>query len=110
MSTKVPNPFPSDLRGEQRAKSVPPETDSFMANINTAFGQQILNISKRKWKPNIHHHRQADDLRARLEILEWVAFCHPERLGIRPARLKPFSSDVLDGAHRRHLMCHERYI
>jgi hypothetical protein len=33
MSTKLLNPFLSDLSGKQRAKSVPPETDSFMADI-----------------------------------------------------------------------------
>jgi len=37
MSAKVLNPFSSDLRGKQRAKPVPPEADSFMANINTAL-------------------------------------------------------------------------
>jgi hypothetical protein len=33
MNTKLLNPFLSDLSGKQRAKSVPPETDSFMADI-----------------------------------------------------------------------------
>ena len=33
ISTKLLNPFLSDLSGKQRAKSVPPETDSFMADI-----------------------------------------------------------------------------
>ena len=48
-----------------------------MADINTAFVQQIFHISKRKWITHIDHNRQADDLGRRLEVLEWVAFCHP---------------------------------
>ena len=47
-----------------------------MADINTAFVQQIFHILKRKRKPDVHHHRQADELGRRLEVLEWVAFCH----------------------------------
>ena len=39
-----------------------------MADIDAAFVQQIFHISKRKRKPDVHHHRQADDLRARLEV------------------------------------------
>jgi hypothetical protein len=42
--TKLLNPFSSDLRGEQRAKSVPPEPHRFMADIDPAFVQQILHI------------------------------------------------------------------
>jgi hypothetical protein len=62
MSAKVLNPFPSDLRGEQRAKSVPPEPHRFVADIDATFMQQILHIPQRQWEPDIHHHRQADDL------------------------------------------------
>jgi hypothetical protein len=93
MSTKLLNPFLSDLSGKQRAETVPPETDSFMANINTAFVQQIFHISKRKWITHIHHNRQADDFGRRLEVLEWVAFCHSVKLDNRPARLNQVSSD-----------------
>ena len=87
MSTKLFNPFLSDLSGKQRAETVPPETDSFMANVNTAFVQQIFHISKRKWITHIHHNRQADNFGRRLEVLEWVAFCHSVKLDRRPARL-----------------------
>ena len=38
MSAKVLNPSPTDLSRKQRAKSVPPETDSFMADVDAAFG------------------------------------------------------------------------
>ncbi len=93
MGTKSLNPFSSDLRGEQWAEPVPPKSDRFVADIDPTLVQKVLDISKRKRKPNVKHHCQADDLRARLEILEWVAFCHPTTLGVRPSRLKPFSFD-----------------
>jgi len=64
-----------------------------MANINTAFLQQIFHISKRKWITHIHHHSQADDFRRRLEVLEWVAFYNPATLIAHPARLNRFCSD-----------------
>ena len=38
----------------------------------------------------------ADDLRARLEVLEWGAFGHGQRLRKPPARLKPLQSDITD--------------
>jgi hypothetical protein len=55
--------------------------------------QQILNIAKGKWKPDVHHHRQADDLGAGLEIPKRGAFCHGRTLPPRLARLKAVSSD-----------------
>ena len=64
-----------------------------MANINTALVQQIFHISKRKWITHIHHNRQTDDFRGRLEVAKRGAFCHPATLGVHPARLNQFSSD-----------------
>ena len=83
------NPFPSDLGGEHRAEPVPPKPHRFVADIDATFMQQILNIAKGKWKPDVHHHNKADDFRAGFEVTGWVAFCHPERLADCPARLKP---------------------
>jgi len=60
MSTKVLNPFSSDIAGEQRAKPVPPKPKRLMADLNTAFMQQIFDISKRKRISNLHHNRQPD--------------------------------------------------
>jgi len=53
----------------------------------------IIHITKRKRKPHIKHHRQADDLRARFKVPEWRVFCHTARLRKRPARLKLVLSD-----------------
>ena len=46
MSTKVLNPFSSDLRGEHRTKTVPPEPHRFMADIDATFMQQVLDIAQ----------------------------------------------------------------
>jgi len=53
--------------------------------------QKILNIPERKWKTDIKHHRQANDLRARLEVAKWAAFCHPLTLGGANERSKKVS-------------------
>ena len=60
-----------------------------------AVGYQAFenHISKQKWITHIHHNRQADDLRARLEVLEWVAFCHPATLGVPLTHFNQVSSD-----------------
>jgi len=47
-----------------------------MADVDPAFVQQVLDVSERKGKANVHHDRQADDLRAAVKVLEGVAFCH----------------------------------
>ena len=88
------NPFSSDLRGKHRTKSVTPEPHRFVADIDATFMQQILDIAKGKWKPDIHHHRQADDLWAGFEIPKRGAFCHPVTLVGRLASLKLVSSDT----------------
>ena len=64
-----------------------------MADIDTAFMQQIFDISEREWKPDVHHHSKADDLRTGSEVPKGITFRHPPRLGDRPARLKPDRSD-----------------
>ena len=54
---------------------------------------KILHITAQKRKPNVKHHRQADDLGARFKVAEWGVFCHSERLRDRPPRLKLVLSD-----------------
>ncbi len=81
------DPPPADLTGEHRAKAVPPETDWLLADVDAAYMQQIRHIVERQQEPGTHHNRHVDDFRRRLEVLEWVAFCHSVKLGHRPARL-----------------------
>ena len=59
--------------GHLRASPYP-----FVADIDATFMQQILDVAKGKWKPNVHHYRSADDLGGRLEVAKRGAFCHLE--------------------------------
>jgi hypothetical protein len=64
-----------------------------VADFDATLMKEIFDIPQRKWKTNVEHHGQADDLGAGFEVLEWRAFCHPKRLGWCPARLKRVLSD-----------------
>lgn len=86
-------PALADFGREHRAKSVPPKPDSFVANVDAPFVQQIFHIAKLKRDPDIHHHRQMDDLGGCFEMAKWVWFSHAPTLEKRPTRLKPVSSD-----------------
>jgi hypothetical protein len=72
-----------------------------VADRDAAFVQHILHITMRKRETNVHHHGQAYDLRARLEVTKGGTFCHPERLCGRPARIKKISSDSAFKLHNR---------
>jgi hypothetical protein len=87
------DPFPANLSGKHRAKSVPPKPNRLMADVDAAFVQKIFHIPQRERKTSVHHHGEADDLRARFDVPKGGTFCHPERLSSRPARLKKSSSD-----------------
>lgn len=82
-----------DFRREHRAKPKPPISDGFVANVDAPLVEQIFDVAKRQWKPDIHHHRKADDLGAGLEVSKRRALGHAESLRIHPAPLKPISSD-----------------
>ena len=64
-----------------------------MAYVDPALVQQILDVSKRKREAHVHHDRQADDLLARLEVLERITFRHPETLPSPLPHRKPGCSD-----------------
>lgn len=72
---------------------MPPGVYRLMADVDAALVQQILDVSEREWKANLHHHRQADDLRAGLEVAKWRSFGHRWTVRNRPTRLKPDSFD-----------------
>ncbi len=98
--------FAADFSGKHRAKSIPPVPHSFVADVDPALAQQVLDIAERKWKSNVHHDRQTDDLGAAVKVLEGVCFRHQQRLRNRPARLKQICSDkallsLLEGAGTR---------
>ncbi len=60
-----------------------------MRDIDPALVQQILHIPQRERVANIHHHREADDLRQRLEIAKNAGAAHPIRLAALPVSDKP---------------------
>lgn len=55
--------FLPDLAHEQWIKSVPLVADCFMTDIDAPFMKKAFDIAKRKWKPDVHHYSQADNLR-----------------------------------------------
>ncbi len=91
----------SYLGSDHRAKPMPPVSHRFMADIDAAFVQQILDISKGQRETDVHHNRQSDNLTTRFEVPKWVRFGHPVRLRNRPARLKRFCSDTAGTTTRR---------
>ena len=62
-----------------------------VADIDAPLKQQILDLAQRKRIPDIHHHRQADDLGRRVEIAERIF--HPTRLRTAQLRIKPVYFD-----------------
>ncbi len=62
---------------------------------NSAAGAIGLALKPQR-EPDVQHHRQANNLGARFEILERVAFCHTRKLSNRPVRLRPVCSDNAD--------------
>jgi hypothetical protein len=66
-AAQMRNPLLSDLCCEHRAKPVPPKSDSLMADVDPALGQQILNVAQRQWVPHVHHHDQTDHFRQLLK-------------------------------------------
>ena len=63
----------------------------FVADIDTAFKQHILDLAKRQRIADVQHHREADDFGRTVEITEGVF--HPPKLRNSPYRLKPLYSD-----------------
>ena len=47
-----------------------------MRDVDPALVQQVLDVPQQKRVANVHHHRQADDLRRRLEVAEYAGFAH----------------------------------
>ncbi len=64
------NTLPSDLSSKQRAKPVPPISDSFVAHVDASLVQQIFDIPKRERESDVQHHGQADDLGTGFEVFE----------------------------------------
>ena len=59
--------FP-DLRGKHWTKAGPPVPHGLMADVDAARTQTIFALSQRSGVADIHHDREADDLRRTGEI------------------------------------------
>ena len=80
-------PLPPDLDGEHRAETAPSEPDRFVADVYAAFMEQVLDVSERRWQPEIHHYSKTDDRRAGLKVAERTVAAHAGRAA--SANLKP---------------------
>ena len=69
-----------------------------MTDLDPAFVEQVFDVAQRNREPDLEHHRQADDLWARLEVAEQGTVAHVGRPASRPDRLKPVSSDRTAGS------------
>ena len=87
------DPALPDLGRKHWPEALPPEPDRFMADLNAALMQQILDVAERQRETDVQHHRQADDLGTGFEPLEWTVFGHWQTLASTRPRLKPSSSD-----------------
>ena len=54
------HPLATNVGGEHRAESVPPEADRLMAKIDAALEQQVLDVPQRQRKPDVHHDNKTD--------------------------------------------------
>jgi hypothetical protein len=82
LSARPIGAFSPYLRSEHRTKPVPPKPHRFVRKIDPALVQQILDVSQRQRKADIHHHRQANDLRRRFKVAKWVF--HPAKISPNP--------------------------
>lgn len=56
------DPFFADLGRKPGAEPIPPKLNRFVADLDATLIQFVFDVVKRKRKPNVHHHCQADDL------------------------------------------------
>jgi hypothetical protein len=79
-------PLPN-LGCEHRPETVPPEPHRLMADIDTTFEQQVLDLTKRSRMSDVHQYRKADYLGGTIERTKGIL--HPPKLPTPPFRLKP---------------------
>src|SRR5277367_6842345 len=70
IAAHLQDPILADLGGKHWPKPAPPETDGFVANVDPALGQEILDIAQRQRVSHVRHNDQADDLWRAVEISE----------------------------------------
>lgn len=60
--TPLLNPALADLRREDRAEAISRETHRLMADVDSPFDQDVLDLTQGQRMPDMQHHRQADHL------------------------------------------------
>ena len=75
----------SDLVGEHRTETVPPEPHRLVTDVDAPLEQNILDLPQRQRIADVHNHHEADHLGRAVEITEGIA--HRPRLRMPPARL-----------------------
>jgi hypothetical protein len=63
IATHVRDSLLPDLCREYRAKPVPPEPNSLVADLNPALCQKIFDVAQRQRVSHVHYHDQANDIR-----------------------------------------------
>jgi hypothetical protein len=51
----------SYLGSKHRPEPMPPEPDCFVADVDAALVEQVLDVSEAEWKPDVQHHGRPDD-------------------------------------------------
>jgi hypothetical protein len=74
------NALLTDFSSEKWAKSIPPIMHRFVTNIYASFVKQVFYITKRKWKPNIHHHSGTNNIGGCFKIAKGIGIFHHQRL------------------------------
>ena len=57
------HPAATDLARENRPEPVPPEAHCLVCDVDPTLVEQVLHVPKQQRVTDIHHHRQADDLK-----------------------------------------------
>ena len=70
------NLTPSDLGSEDRPETVPPEANCLMRDVDAALVAQVLDVPEPQRVTDVHHHREADDPGAGLEVAEDAGVAH----------------------------------
>jgi hypothetical protein len=70
------DPAAPDLCCENLPEPIPLEPNGLVGNVDPTLVQQVLDVPERERIADIQHHRQADDLGARLEVAKDTGVAH----------------------------------
>jgi hypothetical protein len=100
------NPAFADLGCKQRTKSVLPEPDGLIADVDAPLVKKVFDVPQRKRKSDIHHDGKKDDLGAGTKVPEGASFGHRGKLRDPRSRLNIHRSDrALGCSTKLELVC-----